>query len=368
MTSHHNSVATTDNTYPSKMDRLAFSRAQHLQLKESRPKSISDDETDGALDWSDSDRECCPLSDFESISNNDETDRSRDFNYKSLDDNTIKNEISQKPSPSNMPLVSSDQLPVAEIPYSTIDDSTTSTRISFTSDMEKPKVQSAKTTPVNSMQLRRQPQTPLLPARHIPKNQMSSRGVSTSSAINAPLPYSLQNRKTTSKTPTRFYLHRENTSTIASLNTQLTKDSNVSSTYSFQSHDDNHNQRQMISPNFSQSSVPRAYEIKKIFIDDYDYGRLTDISSIRPSRPVSRQKWGTIVHPPFPLGYQHIAPNQITKVVERLANPARCRDRHTSIETPSKRYLSAEETDALVRSNFIFFSFNFLLLLDKSIK
>ncbi|CAF4202898.1 unnamed protein product, partial [Rotaria magnacalcarata] len=117
-------------------------------------------------------------------------------------------------------------------------------------------------------------------------------------------------------------------SNTTSSNNPLTKDSTVSSTYSFQSHDDTHNQRHIISPNFSQASVPRAYEIKKVFVDDYDYGRLTDISSIRPSRPLSRQKWGTIVHPPFPLGYQHVPPEKITRTVERLANSARCRDRH----------------------------------------
>ncbi|CAF1231655.1 unnamed protein product [Rotaria sp. Silwood1] len=340
MTSNHIPFQTTDYENISTTDRLARSRAQHLQLRENRPKSVSDDEINAGSDWSDSDRECCPLSDFESTSNNDGTDDNEDNN---------RNKLSEEISQLNSPLLSRNHLHVTEIPDSIIDDSITSTRISFTNEIEKPKEQCTKNTSVNSVQLRKQFQQPLLPARRVETKQVSLRCSSTRSIITSQLSYTSRNNKKIMPTPTRIYLRRETTSTTISLNTHLTKDSTVSSSiFSFQSHDDNQNQRQIISPNFSQTSVPRAYEIKKIFVDDYDYGRLTDISPIRSSQPRSRQKWGTIVHPPFPLGYQHIAPEQITRAVERLSNPARCRDRHTRNETPSKRYLSTEETDALI--------------------
>ncbi|CAF3320235.1 unnamed protein product [Rotaria socialis] len=348
MSSNRISVGTRDNTSLSNTDRLALSRAQHLQLRDTRPKSVSDDETDAVLDWSDSDRECCPLSDFETTSNNDETECNEAVYDKQFHENNNRNELSQDTCPSTIPSFTKNQINVTETPYSMIDDSTTSTRISFSSEIEKPRTQFIKNTPVNAAQLRRQLQPPLLPARRIQKEQVSPCCLSTTSVINSQLSYTYRNRKTVSRNSTRLYLHRENTSITASLNNPLAKDSTVSSTYSFQSHDDTHNQRHMLSPNFSQTSVPRVYEIKKVFVDDYDYGRLTDISSIRPSRPLSRQKWGTIVHPPFPLGYQHVPPEKITRTVERLASSARCRDRHTGIEAPSKRYLSTEQTEALI--------------------
>ncbi|CAF1453268.1 unnamed protein product, partial [Rotaria sordida] len=340
MTSHHSPFQTRDQTNVSATDRLALSRAQHLQLRENRPKSFSDDEIDAVSDWSDSDRECCSLSDLESISTNDDTEGGNEDNN--------KNKLSEEISPSNSLLLSKNHIHVTEIPYSIIDDSTTSTRISFTNEIEKSKEQFNKNTSVNSIQLRKQSQQPLLPARRIEIKQVSPHCLSTRPIITSQLSYTSRNNKKIIPNPTRIYLRRETTSTTISLNTHLTKDSAVSSIYSFQNHDDNQNQRQIISPNFSQTSVPRAYEIKKIFVDDYDYGRLTDIPSTRSSQSRSRQKWGTIVHPPFPLGYQHITPEQITRAVDRLSNPVRCRDRHTRIETPSKRYLSAEETGALI--------------------
>ncbi len=152
------------------------------------------------------------------------------------------------------------------------------------------------------------------------------------------------------------FLRRETTSTHISSNTPLIKDSTVSPNSSFHSNDENVNhQRSIVSPNLSQTStitghVPRVYELKKLFVDDYDYGRLTDVSTLKAIPSRSRQKWGTIVHPPFPLGYQQIPPEQVTQAVERLASPVRCRDRHTPVHTPSKRYLSVEETDALVKT------------------
>ena len=203
----------------------------------------------------------------------------------------------------------------------------------------------------------------MLPARRIQTKQTSPRRPSTRSTANSQLS-TTNNYKTTTASPIRFNLRRETTSTSIISNTHLMKDPTSSSNSSFHSHDDNHNQRQVLSPNLSQASVPRAYEIKKIFIDDYDYGRLTNLPSTRPSRPSSRQKWGTIVHPPFPLGYQQIPPEQVTQAVERLSSPLRCRERHTPLQTPSKRYLTVEETDALVNKklfDLIFLNFIFIV-------
>jgi len=322
------------------IDRLALSRAQHFQSRENRPKSVSDDEVDAVSDWSDSDRECCPLSDFESTSN---PDGNRDY----YDIPFTKDNIFLKEN-------SHSNLLHAETPLPIIDDSTTSTQISFTNENEKSRQNLNKKPSITSIQLRKQIQPPLLPARRFPTKTI----LPNRSRKDSQLSYTSSYRKTS---PTRFYLRRETTSTSINSNTHLIKDSRLSPNNSFHSHDDNQNQRQIISPNLSQTSVPRAYEIKKIFVDDYDYGRLTDLSSTRPPRSPSRQKWGTIVHPPFPLGYQHITSEQVTQAVERLSSPVRCRDRHTPMQTPSKRYLSVEETDALVNNEFFFLFVMFLI-------
>jgi hypothetical protein len=324
MTSNRVSFRTRDSS----IDRLALSRAQHFQSKENRPKSISDDEIDAVSDWSDSDRECCPLSDFE---------YNADF-Y----DNDYHQESKLLPeiSHTNVSRLIDTPLPI-------IDDSNTSTRISFTNENEKKKQEIYNRSTNNSIKPIKQSQAPLLPAR-----RMQTKDVTPGRSVTNPqMPYAPRYNKTMASSPTRMHLRRETISTSTSSNTHLSKESTNSS---FQSHDDHQNSRQIISPNLSQTSVPRVYEIKKIFVDDTDYGRLTDISLTRPSRPQNRQKWGTIVHPPFPLGYQHIAPEQVTQAVERLSSPARCRERHTPLQTPSKRYLSVEETEALVK-DFPFF-------------
>jgi hypothetical protein len=335
MTSNRISSRTKDCSNVSTVDRLALSRAQHLQSRENRPKSISDDEIDAASDWSDSDRECCPLSDFGS-------------NADLYDNDDHRQETKLLPE-----IFHPNASRLIETPLPMIDDSNTSTRISFSSENEKPKIPSV---------IRKQIQAPLLPARRIQTKQVSP----TRPVTNPELPYNLRYGKTITSSPTRIYLRRENTSTSTSSNTHLSKDSTNSS---FHSHDEHQNLRTIVSPNLSQSSVPRVYELKKIFVDDYDYGRLTDFSSTRPVRPPSRQKWGTIVHPPFPLGYQHIAPEQVTQAVERLSSPVRCRERHTPIQTPSKRYLSVEETEALVKNFSSFLKYlhdSFAFFLDKS--
>lgn len=308
------------NDESSATDRLALSRAQHLQLRAQRPKSISDDEIDAISDWSDSDRECCPLSDFESNLYED------DFIVeKKLPNILLENIPSRK----------------METPVTIIDDSLTSTQISFMHENEKETLKVDKVTKMtmSSIKIR---QTPLLPARRQQNKEIQPTNRSGNSSQ---LSYTSRYRKPISPSPTRFYQRRETTSTSASSNTHLTKDSSSSS---FHSQDEQNHARHIVSPNLSQASVPRAYEIKKIFVDDSDYGRLTDVSSTRSSQPRNRQKWGTIVHPPFPLGYQQVSPDHVTQVVERLSSPVRCRERHAPIQTPSKRYLSVEETEALI--------------------
>ena len=291
------------------VDRLALSRAQHFQSRENRPKSQSDEEVDGASDWSDSDRECCPLSDFE---------------Y-----NEDEQKFFPQMSHSHISRINDSTLPI-------IIDSTTSTRISFESITDKPKEHIYKKSSATS----KQSQPPLLPARRIQRKEVSSGRTATTT--NSQLSYIPRYRKAAAPpSPTRVNLRRETTCTSTSSNTYLSKESINSS---FHSQDE----RPILSPNLSQTSAPRVYETKKIFIDDSDYGRRTDVTSTRPGRTQSRQKWGTIVHPPFPLGYQQVSPEHVTQVVERLSSPVRCRERHTPVQTPSKRYLSVEETDALV--------------------
>jgi hypothetical protein len=343
------------------VDRLALSRAQHLKFRDDRPKSVSDDEIDAISDWSESDRECCPLSDFESTSNVDGTNGSNHYDIP-FDDDDDDERLSI------VPTLLENVLRLNETPLPIINDSITSTRISFSSDTDKSKQQQIQEEIINKkpfIQSGRQSQPPLLPARRIQTKEISPLRSITNSHV---LPQSTnlsRNRKTITASPSRFYLRRETTSTNTSLNTQLTKEPTLSPNSSFHSNDENsnHQQRHIVSPNLSQIStsnslVPRVYELKKLFVDDYDYGRLTDLSTIKTIPPRNRQKWGTIVHPPFPLGYQQIPPEQVTQAVERLASPVRCRDRHTPIQTPSKRYLSVEETDALVKKMFMFFLLN----------
>jgi hypothetical protein len=343
MTSTRRQSVTREHANVSTIDRLALSRAQHLQSRENRPKSISDDEDGSISDWSDSDRECDVLTDFESTTDIRENDGDRHFYDVPFDEDNKENKFSQL----------TNGFRVGQIPLSYVDDSAASTQVSFPIETEISKQQFGRKPSISSIRSRKQPQPPLLPARRIQAKPISPYHSVTRSTTNIQLSSSLRNPKPTiTPTSTRPYFHRENTSSSINFNSQLT-DSLLSSHNLFYNHDNNLNRRQITSPSSSQASIPRAYEIKKIFVDDYDYGRLTDSSSTRPSQSRSRQKWGTIVHPPFPLGYQHIAPEQVTQAVERLATPVRCRDRHTHIPTSSKRYLSVEETDALVKNEVI---------------
>lgn len=335
------------------LDRLALSRAQHLKFRNSRPKSVSDEEEiDAISDWSESDRECCPLSDFESTSNIDGGNR-----YDMRIDNqnmTTTTTIDDDDQFINETQLFENNFSFDETPLPIINDSTTSTRISFSSDIDKPKQpiqeKNQLTNAKAPVPFRKQHTQPaLLPARRIqPKDTSPRRSTISSHIVTQSTSYSRQ-RKTVTPTPTRLYIRRE-TTTLSHQN-PLMKDSILSPNSSFHSHDDN--QQQSYSPNLSQTSqgyslVPRAYEIKKLFVDDYDYGRLTDVSTLKTNPPRNRQKWGTIVHPPFPLGYQQVSCEQLAQSVERLTSPIRRRDRHTPIQVPSKRYLSVEETDALI--------------------
>jgi hypothetical protein len=342
------------------IDRVALSRAQHLKFRDNRPKSVSDDEVDAISDWSESDRECCPLSDFESTSNVDGTNGNNNHYDIPFDDDD-----NDDPNDETLPIETTlleNGLCSNETPLPIVNDSTTSTRISFSSDIEKSKQQQQQEqqtqeqisniiTKKPPIQTRKQSQPPLLPARRIQTKEISPRRSTTNTHILSQTNnLSRNNRKTIIPSPSRFYLRRE--TTLTSLNTPLPKETTLSPNSSFHSNDDN--QRHISSPNLSQTSttnglVPRVYELKKLFVDDYDYGRLTDVSTVKTIQSRSRQKWGTIVHPPFPLGYQQITAEQLTQAVERLTSPVRCRDRHTPIQTPSKRYLSVEETDALVK-------------------
>jgi len=356
------------------IDRLALSRAQHRKFRDDRPKSVSDEEMDAISDWSESDRECCPLSDFESTSNVDGPNGNNPYNIPFDDEEEEEEEQEEEINP-RLPIETTlleNVLPLNETPLPIINDSSTSTRISFSSDTDKSKQQNIQDQSSNiitkkpPIQIRKQSHLPLLPGRHIQNKQISPRRSTTNTHV---LPQSTnisRNRKTITPSPSRFYLRRETTLTNICLNTPVIKESTTSPNSSFHSHEDNQNiQRHIASPNLSQTStinghVPRVYELKKLFVDDYDYGRLTNVSTVKTIPPRNRQKWGTIVHPPFPLGYQQITPEQVTQSVERLSSPVRCRDRHTPIQTPSKRYLSVEETDALVKKMNIWFIYFFI--------
>ena len=298
-------------------DRLALSRAQHLQSRNHRPKSISDDEVDSISDWSESDRECCPLSDYECQSNRD--GNCSDHHYDGPFDN---DRLSRKAT-----------------------------------GREKPKQQQAKTSyRLNEKvpaQPPKRPSPPLLPARRIQVKPASPHRPVPIAHLISPSGGLSRDQRTVTPNPARFHMHRE--SLVASKTSAY--DSTVSATMS--SNDGTHGHRATASPNFSQTSmsnsfIPRVYDVKKLFVDDHDFGRLIDASNSKGLLPRNRQKWGTIVHPPFPLGYQQTTPEHVTQVVERLSSPVRCRDRHTPAQTPSKRYLSVEETDALVNQSACF--------------
>lgn len=353
---------------PAVVDRLALSRAQHLKSRTSRQQSISDDEEDSISDWSQSDLECSPLSDIESASNHDEP---TNCHYYRVPFDDVDDPFDEK-LPTVEPKVPVHGTRLSDTPLPIINNSTTSTHMSFSSDTDKVKQleQSLNITDKKPpVQFRKAQQTPLLPARRMQTKPVSSRHLTPNSYILSQTTNASYIRKTISPSPSRLYLRRGTTSTSTSANTHSTKESNSSTHGSIQSVSDerppptastNSSQQRptAASPNLSHSStnndvISRIYEVKKIYVDDSDYGRLSDVTAIKNAPGRSRQKWGTIVHPPFPLGYQHSTPEQVSQVVERLTSPVRCRDRHTPAPTPSKRYLSVEETEALVKKILI---------------
>ncbi|CAF0831315.1 unnamed protein product [Adineta ricciae] len=348
---------------PIVVDRLALSRAQHLKSRTSRQQSISDDENDSISDWSQSDLECSPLSDIESASNLNEPIDCDSYRVP-FDD--VDDSFDEK-LPTAEPKIPVNGIRSNDTPLPIINDSTTSTHMSFSSDTDKVKQPEQSLSIADSkppVQFRKALQTPLLPARRMQTKQVSSRHLTPNSHILSQVTNASYNRKTISPSPSRLYLRRGTTSTSTSANTHSTKESNSSTHSSIQSGNDERppptasttssQQRPVAaSPNFSHSStnnnvISRIYEVKKLYVDDSDYGRLSDVTAIKNVPGRSRQKWGTIVHPPFPLGYQHSTPEQVSQVVERLTSPVRCRDRHQPAPTPSKRYLSVEETEALI--------------------
>ncbi|CAF1175015.1 unnamed protein product [Rotaria sp. Silwood1] len=340
------------------IDRLTLSRAQHLKTHNNRVKSVSDDEIDAISDWSESDRECYPLSDFESTSNVDGLNVNNHYDVSFGDyDDEIDERLPIEPT------LLENVLRLNETPLPQTNDNITATCLSHSNDIQKPKQEqeqqireqtSSIITKKPSIHNDKQSQSPLLPARRINNKQVSPRRSTTNTYVLPQTTNLSRNHKTVRRNSSRYYLQRETTSTSTNLNTQLINESTSSPNSSFHSNEENHNhQRHLASPNLSQTSitnslVPRAYEVKKLFVDDYDYGRLTDVSTVKTIPARNRQKWGTIVHPPFPLGYQQVTPEKVTQSVQRLTSPVRCRDRHTPIQTPSKRYLSVEETDALI--------------------
>lgn len=293
------------------IDRLAFSRAQHLQARDNRSRINSDvdDETEPISDWSESDRECCPLSDFELGSNLDE------FKDKSV-------------PPSNHFLE---------------------------------QVLRIENEPTNKTTRKTFQPAPLLPARrrhHQTKTNNLTRSNLFNNQVILSSSQSSRSRKLTSfNHSNRSQMSRETTSISINSTATRRKDSSISFNSSCPSTDDHGQQSQSLNDSspisshvgLNQNMVPRVYELKKIFVDDTDYGRLTDVSTSKQTQLArNRQKWGTIVHPPFPLGYQQISADQLTQLVERLSSPNRPKDRRTPIQTPSKRFLSVEQTDALV--------------------
>ena len=296
-----------------RIDRLALGRALHLQSRDGRPKSVSDDEVDAISDWSDSDRECCSISDFETASITNKENNA--FKPASSSTNASTSKVSQRPA------------------------------VSRATEIDKQRRRFVKKLSQNQPP----PHAALLPARRIQSKPTMSPQPSVR-IVTGSSPYHHHHHQSVSLSPTRLHIRRETTSTTLSSTILPTKDSALSSTSSARSVNKSpcDDLRAPVSPNLSQSSVPRVYEIKKVFVDDSTYGRLIDVASAKPASSRGRREWGTIMHPPFPLGYQHVTPEQVTQAVERLASPMRRRDRHVIIQNPSKRYLSVDETNALV--------------------
>lgn len=281
------------------IDRLALSRAKHLEKRDEKTKSYTDDEIDAISDWSDSDRECCPLTDFELESNLDESiDELNIFNPKKI---------------------------------SFVQPSVTTTTLSNQSETDKTTRQQY----IKKSQQQKSNNVPLLPARRTQNRQFLARRSSIrSTTTTSQSSFSSQTTKNRRR-EVREHRFSPNSSIYSNEKSLL----------------DDHQPRRNISP----SSGTRTCESRRHHLDDNEYGRITEIASRKSSPPRERQKWGTIIHPPFPLGYQQVSSEQLSHVVERLSSPIRRRDRQANGQSPTKRYLTIEETTALVRlCSFVF--------------
>jgi hypothetical protein len=333
------------------IDRLALSRAQHFQSNYKRLTSISHnnnnnndhhEQIESMSDWSESACESYSLSDFDLASNHDEipmnisNDGLVDHDHDSYEKTTIESKLFE-----HMPIVCETRAYAA-----TYDVHEDNRQLTYANDIERLHVRvkpnSRRTTVLPA---------PLLPARRIQSKQSSNVHLSANTPVLGSMHVQARSRKTTSSP---YGLHREITSTSTNSNQTLRHDSLASIPSRLSKNDDIHQSPLPVtSPlpshtSMSNACVSRIYELKKSFVDDYDYGRLTQSSAVKTIPERNRQKWGTIVHPPFPLGYQQVTSEQVTHVVQRLSSPVRTRDRRTPVQTPSKRYLSVEETDALV--------------------
>ena len=219
-------------------DRLALSRAQHLQSRDHRIKSVSEDEEiDAISDWSESDRECCPLTDFELASNIDGTNPEHPYDIPFDDyDDDIREKL---PMPCSL---LEHVLHIHATPLATINDSITSTRLSFSSDMDKSKLTNTSQTSTRkpASPPRKLPQAPLLPARRIQSKPVSTHRPLPNVPVLATSTGSSRQRSRLPSSPTRIYLRREATSTSTVLNMSIRKDSCVSINSSCPSNDEIH--------------------------------------------------------------------------------------------------------------------------------
>ncbi|CAF1339959.1 unnamed protein product [Didymodactylos carnosus] len=390
------------------VDRLAVQRARHLELRDvraSRPKSVTDNEdNDNISDWSESDRECCPLSDYESsgpystgisittkFNYNDDIDDQIDdeipVSKLDDDDNDIKEEEipdkSEEKTVTDMSLTSkNDEVNNTSItPHLTLKSFSRENNFKANSNKKLPQrneyIITRSSTIVDCYH--RKPKTemnePKLRTRENTEHSFSDKrsitnalktnvrrsSVRSSISIANSQIFDFDHHKIPPNRLSQNLLHnntrllRRDTA-IQDQNKRFryhnqTLKETISPNNSFQSNDKtivDETIKERASPNFSLNStvieysrIPtRAYELKRLMVDDW--GRLTDTTNIQrvPSR--------TIVHPPFPLGYQRATHEQVVDVVERLNSPVRCRLSHTPSQSPTKKYLSIEETDALI--------------------
>ncbi|CAF0875948.1 unnamed protein product [Didymodactylos carnosus] len=405
-------------------DRLALQRAQHFESRSrsTRPKSITSNED--ISDWSESDRECAPLSDYESsgpystvASNSYNYNNNNNYNRSYIDDDNddqiddeIPEEVSlekkvdkykeeileniEKPNDNNLIVRTINNKEITNASISSLNvsktkDNTnrklpikipsiitdkkfqpqihrTSTNVDFCVKQKLENKNNERKLKIRENDSKHSMTNVLKTVNNTTRRSSIRSGVSLTNSqlydsseyhhktilnnrlqknpLNEKLNKSSSRLLRRDRKDQRYHQHMKDTTIIASPNS------------SFLSHEKSMDgiQQQRTSPNYSLNStviaysqVPKAYELKKLIPDTYDWGRVTDTTTSERV-PCNRQKWGTIVHPPFPLGYQRATYEQVVDVVERLNSPMRCKHSHTPSQSPSKKYLSVEETDALI--------------------